>query len=675
MNPLIDFPQTPFGSLAFDAIEPAHFMPAAEHWMNVARERISAITENTDAPTFGNTLVPLEFASKELGVVSSCFFNLNSAETNEDIQTIARELSPKLTLFNNETLLNEALFVRIKAVWENREQEQLDAESARLLKETYEGFVRNGALLKGQERESLKSISEKLSKLSLSFGENVLKETQAFELHVADAEELAGLPEATIASAASLAEEKGKKGYVFGLDMPTYISIMKYADNAALREEMYRAYGTRAAKENEYNNEQNIQELVNTRLAKAQLLGFDSHAALTLSKRMAKTPETVLSFLDDLKALAKPAAEKDLKAVQEFASAAGHKGEVKPWDFSYWSEKLKKATLNLDDNLLKPYFKIENVLAGVFEISAKLYGLSFTKNPDIATYHEDVDAYEVYDKDGEFLSLLYTDFFPRAGKRAGAWMTSYRSMYSLEGQVVRPHISIVCNFTKPTADKPSLLTFNEVTTLFHEFGHALHGMMARGTYPSLTGTSVYWDFVELPSQILENWCYEPEALALFAKHYETGELLPKEYVDRIVESQQFMEGYATLRQLNFGYLDMTYHGLTEPMEGSVADFERSATADTQLFSPVEGTLSSTAFSHIFQGGYSAGYYSYKWAEVLDADAFERFKQEGIFSAAAADGFAEILSSGGTVAPDELFKKFRGRDPKVDALLKRAGIAA
>ena len=675
MNPLIDFPQTPFGSLAFDAIEPAHFMPAAEHWMNVARERISAITENTDAPTFGNTLVPLEFASKELGVVSSCFFNLNSAETNEDIQTIARELSPKLTLFNNETLLNESLFVRIKAVWEIREQGQLDAESARLLKETYEGFVRNGALLEGQQRESLKSISEKLSKLSLSFGENVLKETQAFELHVADAEELAGLPEATIASAAALAGEKGKKGYVFGLDMPTYISIMKYADNAALREEMYRAYGTRAAKENECNNEQNIQELVNTRLAKAQLLGFDSHAALTLSKRMAKTPETVLSFLDDLKALAKPAAEKDLKAVQEFASAAGHQGEVKPWDFSYWSEKLKKATLNLDDNLLKPYFKIENVLAGVFEISAKLYGLSFKKNDDIATYHEDVDAYEVYDKDGEFLSLLYTDFFPRAGKRAGAWMTSYRSMYTLEGEVVRPHISIVCNFTKPTADKPSLLTFNEVTTLFHEFGHALHGMMARGTYPSLTGTSVYWDFVELPSQILENWCYEPEALALFAKHYETGELLPKEYVDRIVESQQFMEGYATLRQLNFGYLDMTYHGRREPMEGSVADFERSATADTQLFSPVEGTLSSTAFSHIFQGGYSAGYYSYKWAEVLDADAFERFKQEGIFSAAAADGFAEILSSGGTVAPDELFKKFRGRDPKVDALLKRAGIAA
>ena len=675
MNPLIEFPQTPFGSLAFDAIEPAHFLPAAAHWMDVARARISAITTSTEAPTFANTLVPLEFASKELGVVSSCFFNLNSAETNEDIQKIARELSPKLTLFNNETLLNEALFLRIKKVWENREKEQLDAESARLLNETYEGFVRNGALLEGEEREKLKSISEKLSKLSLSFGENVLKETQAFELHVTDSSELAGLPEATLASAAALAVEKGKEGHVFGLDMPTYISIMKYANKGALREKMYRAYGTRAAKENEYNNERNIQDLVNTRLAKAQLLGFDSHAKLTLSKRMARTPETVLSFLDDLKALAKPAAENDLKAVQDFASAEGHQGEVKSWDFSFWSEKLKKATLNLDDNLLKPYFKIENVLTGVFEISTKLYGLNFKKNANIATYHKDVDAYEVYDKDGEFLSLLYTDFFPRAGKRAGAWMTSYRSMYSLEGEVVRPHISIVCNFTKPTTDKPSLLTFNEVTTLFHEFGHALHGMMARGMYPSLTGTSVYWDFVELPSQILENWCYDPEALALFAKHYETGELLPKEYVDRIVESQQFMEGYATLRQLNFGYLDMTYHGLTEPMEGPVADFERSATADTQLFLPVKGTLSSTAFSHIFQGGYSAGYYSYKWAEVLDADAFERFKEEGIFSEAAANGFAEILSSGGTVAPDELFKKFRGRDPKVDALLKRAGIAA
>ena len=675
MNPLIEFPATPHDALAFDRIEPEYFLPALEHWIKVARERQDEIVKNSNAPTFENTVVALEFSSLELNKVSSCFFNLNSAETNTSIQEIARTFSPKLTAFSSETLLNEGLFLRIKAVWEHRHNEVLDDESARLLKETYQGFVRNGALLQGEEREQLKAISEKLSKLALSFGENVLKETQAFAYDVKDIEALTGLPEAVIASAAALAKENGKDGYQFGLDMPTYISIMKYAEKSSLREHMYRAYATRAAKENEFNNEVNIQELVNTRLAKAKLLGFNSHAELTLSKRMAKRPETVLTFLDDLKVLAKPAAEKDLKAVQEFASASGHEGEVRSWDFSYWSEKLKKATLNLDDNLLKPYFKIENVLNGVFDISNKLYGLSFKLNDNIATYHPDVDAYEVYDKDGAFLSLLYTDFFPRAGKRAGAWMTSYRSMYALNGTVVRPHISIVCNFTKPTADQPSLLTFNEVTTLFHEFGHALHGMMARGTYPSLTGTSVYWDFVELPSQILENWCYEPEALALFAKHFETGELLPKEYVDRIVESQQFMEGYATLRQLNFGYLDMTYHGLTTPMEGSVADFERSATADTQLFVPVEGTSSSTAFSHIFQGGYSAGYYSYKWAEVLDADAFERFKEEGIFNEAAANDFAAILSSGGTVAPVELFKKFRGRDPKVDALLKRAGITS
>jgi peptidyl-dipeptidase Dcp len=379
--------------------------------------------------------------------------------------------------------------------------------------------------------------------------------------------------------------------------------------------------------------------------------------------------------LNDLKELAKPAAVKDLKEVQNFAAERGHQGDVMAWDFSYWSEKLKKAKLELDDTLLKPYFMLENVLDGVFEISGKLYGLRFTKNDEIATYHPEVDVYEVYDSNGDFLSLLYTDFFPREGKRAGAWMTSYRSMHVLDGKEVRPHISIVCNFTKPTVDKPSLLTFNEVTTLFHEFGHALHGMMTRGTYPSLTGTNVYWDFVELPSQILENWCYEPEALELFAKHYETGEILPKIYVDRIVESQQFMEGYMTLRQLNFGYLDMAYHNLKSPLKSSITEFERAATAETQLFSPIEGSISSTAFSHIFQGGYSAGYYSYKWAEVLDADAFELFKEKGIFNKDVASRFGEILSRGGTEAPDELYQKFRNRNPRVEALLRRAGIAS
>ena len=673
MNPLIDFPNTPYSTLSFKDIEPQHFMPAAEHWMEVSRKRQEEITANSEPASFSNTLVPLEFASMELGIVTSCFFNLNSAETSDAIQEIARELSPKLTAFNNETLLNAALFSRIKSVWEHRKEESLDDESFRLLKETYEGFVRNGALLQGSDRDQLKSLSETLSKASLQFGEHVLKETQAFEYHTEDESELVGLPEGVLDQAKSAGADKGKSGYVLGLDMPTYISVMKYAENRALRETFYRAYATRAAKENENNNESVISELVNSRRAKAQLLGFDTHAALTLSKRMAKTPETVFSFLKDLREVAKPAAQSDLMNVQDFAKREGADYELQPWDFSFWSERLKKATLDLDDELLKPYFSLDSVLEGAFEVARRLYGLEFKANDSIQGYHEEVRAFEVSKSNGEFVSVLYTDFFPRPGKRAGAWMTSYRSMYSFEGNEVRPHISIVCNFTRPTGSKPSLLTFNEVLTLFHEFGHALHGMMAEGTYPSLTGTSVYWDFVELPSQIYENWCYQPAALELFAKHFETGEIIPSEYIQRIRESQQFMEGYATLRQLNFGFLDMAWHSMAEPFEGNVAEFEKEATRETQLFSPIDGIISSTAFSHIFQGGYSAGYYSYKWAEVLDADAFERFEEEGIFNEAVASDFAVVLSSGGTVPPDELFETFRGRAPKVDALLKRAGM--
>ncbi len=674
MNPLIEFPKTPHQTLAFEQIKPAHFMPAATHWMEVAKQRQEAIVSNPEAPNFNNTMEALEFAGVELGVVTSCFFNLNSAETSEEIQAIARDLSPMLTKFSNETLLNEGLFLRIKAVWESRDSEQLSSEQHRLLKETYEGFVRNGALLKGDDRDSLQSISETLSRAGLQFGENVLKETQSFEYTTTDRDLLEGLPEGVITAAAAAAQEKGLEGYWMGLDMPTYISVLKYAERRELREHYYRSYASRAAKDNEYNNEEVIKTLVNQRLAKAKLLGFESHAALTLSKRMAGTPQTVLSFLEDLKKLAKPAALKDIEDVEAFAQKHGANTPLQPWDFSFWSERLKKATLSLDDAILKPYFKLEHVLEGAFEVAGRLFGLRFEKNPSISVYHKDVDAYEVFDKNGAFLSVFYTDFFPRPGKRAGAWMTSYRSMYQMEGTTVRPHISIVCNFTKPTASQPALLTFNEVTTLFHEFGHALHGMMAQGTYPSLTGTSVYWDFVELPSQIMENWCYQPEALKLFARHYETGEVLPPEYIERIVQSQQFMEGYATLRQLNFGFLDMAWHNATAPFEGTVEHFESQATAETQLFDKVEGTLSSTAFSHIFQGGYSAGYYSYKWAEVLDADAFERFEEEGIFSSKVAEDFAVILSSGGTVAPDALFETFRGRAPKVDALLRRAGIS-
>lgn len=675
MNPLIEFPNTLHQTLAFDNISTAHFMPAAQHWMSVAKKRQDDIVANPEPPSFFNTVEALEFASLELGVVTSCFFNLNSAETNEEIQAIARELSPMLTKFGNETLLNRELFLRIKAVWEQRESEELSQEAQRLLKETYESFVRNGALLEGEDREKLTAISDTLSRAGLSFGEHVLKETQAFEYTTTDQSMLEGLPEGVLIQAKNAAEEKGVEGYWMGLDMPTYMSIMKYASRPELRELYYRAYASRGANKNEFNNEEVIKTLVNQRLAKAQLLGFESHAALTLSKRMAGTPDTVLSFLEDLKKLAKPAAQKDLEAVENFAQEQGASLPLRPWDFSYWSERLKKATLSLDDEILKPYFQLQGVLGGAFEVANRLFGLRFEKNTEISTYHEEVDAYEVFDAQGSFLSVLYTDFFPRSGKRAGAWMTSYKSMYQKDGQTVRPHISIVCNFTRPTADQPALLTFNEVTTLFHEFGHALHGMMAEGTYPSLTGTSVYWDFVELPSQIMENWCYQPDALALFARHYQTGEVLPESYIERIVESQRFMEGYATLRQLNFGFLDMAWHHNTSPFQGDVVDFEAAATKDTQLFDKVEGTLSSTAFSHIFQGGYSAGYYSYKWAEVLDADAFERFEQEGIFSKEVANDFARILKSGGTVAPDVLFEDFRGRAPKIDALLKRAGISA
>ena len=674
MNPLIDFPSTPFGTFAFDKITPEHFMPALEHWIEVAKSRQDAICTNEESPSFKNTIEALEFASMELDMLSSCFFNLNSAHTNDDIQKIAREFSPKLTAFGNDTLLNEALFERIKQVWEGREKEDLDGEQYRLLEQTYESFVRNGANLQGEDRTTLKSLSETLSKKSLEFGEHVLAETGAFSFHTDSVVDLEGLPEDVLAEAAAAATAAEKDGYVLGLDMPTYIAVMKYAESGVLREHFYKAFASRGAHENEHNNEGVVKELAHTRMQKAQLLGFKNHASLILSKRMAKDESTVLSFLDDLKQVAKPAADADLKSVELFAEQNGAQLPLQPWDFNYWAEKLKKDTLSLDDNLLKPYFQLENVLQGAFDIATKLYGVRFTENKTISTYHDEVKVYEVHDLEGNFVSLLYTDFFPRQSKRAGAWMTSFKSQFTQNGTEHRPHISIVCNFTKPTASKPSLLTFNEVLTLFHEFGHALHGMLAKGKYPSLTGTSVYWDFVELPSQIMENWCYQGEALAMFAKHYETGELIPAAYIDRIRQSQTFLEGYMTIRQLTFAYLDMAWHTLEQPTDMEVQDFEKSATEALSLFEPVEGTRISTSFSHIFQGGYSAGYYSYKWAEVLDADAFERFEVEGIFNSAVAADFKVLLSSGGTVAPDLLYERFRGRGPKVDALLRRAGIA-
>lgn len=673
MNPLIEFPQTPFGSLAFDQISPEHFKPAIDHWITVAKKRQEDIVSNSEPPTFSNTLEVLEFANLELEFVTSCFFNLNSAETNDEIQTIAREVSPILTAFSNETLLNEGLFKKIKFVWDNRSEEELTKEQSRLLQEVYEGFVRKGALLQGEDRERLKELSKALSMNALEFGEHVLKDTQSFEYHTEDESDLAGLSKADIESAQLRAQSQGKKGYSLGLDMPTYMSVMKYAEKESLRKHFFISFGSRGAQPNENNNEQVIKTLVNSRMELAQLLGFENHAALTLSKRMAKSEEKVLSFLEDLLQVAKPAAQRDKEEVERYALENGAT-EFNPWDFSFWAEKLKAHKFNFNDELLKPYFSLNRVLDGAFQVSNKLYGLQFNKRDDVAVYHEDVTVYEVLDRNGSFISLLYTDFFPRDGKRAGAWMTSFRGQYVKDKNEVRPHISIVCNFTKPTSTSPALLTFGEVTTLFHEFGHALHGILARGTYPSLTGTNVYWDFVELPSQIMENWCFRPEALSLFAKHYQTGEIIPEEFVERIQKAQTFLEGYATLRQLNFGYLDMAWHTLKEPFVSSVEEFEERATSATSIFPKIETTLSSTAFSHIFQGGYSAGYYSYKWAEVLDADAFSYFEELGVFNPEVAQKFEILLSSGGTVAPEELYRNFRGREPKVDALLKRAGLS-
>lgn len=675
MNPFITQDRSVHGTVPFHLVQHDHFLPALDHCIALANERIDAIVENPAAPTFENTLEALEFSSLELDELSSTFFNLNSAETTPEIQTIAREFAPKLTAHSNAVLLNEGLFKRLRVLWETKEQLDLEPEQARLLSETYEGFVRRGAELKGEKKTQLKELSESLSKAALLFGEHVLADTQAFEWFSETGEALAGLPEYVMEAAKLKASDQGKVGYALGLDMPTYMAVMKYAQDRKLRQHFYLNYTSRAFADNANNNTAVVEQLVNQRLEKAQLLGFEHHAALTLGKRMAKDAGTVWEFIDSLKKVAAPACQRDLNELKDFAATKGLEGALEPWDFSFYAEQLKKERFSIDDELLKPYFKLDNVLDGAFQVAHKLYGLSFVENPDIPVYHDNVVPYEVYDAQGDFLSVLYTDFFPRTGKRAGAWMTSYRNQYVLNGNMVRPHISIVCNFTAPTPTLPSLLTFNEVLTLFHEFGHALHGMLANTMYPSMSGTSVYWDFVELPSQILENWCYEPEALALFARHYETGAVIPQEYVDRIREASTFMEGYMTLRQLNFAQLDMHWHTQTTPLSTSVRNFELEATADTSTFPPVDGTCVSTAFSHIFQGGYSAGYYSYKWAEVLDADAFDRFKQEGIFNPEVASAFKRILSKGGTIAPDELFETFRGRAPKVDALLRRSGLTS
>jgi len=673
MNVLNQAFSTPFNTAPFSKIKNEDFLPAFKTAIEKARKEIDGIVKNEEHPTFKNTIEALEFSGQELDRISSIFFNLNSAETNDEIQKIAQKVSPLLSEFGNDITLNEVLFKRIKNVYDSKPK-NLTEEQKTLLDKRYKSFSRNGANLADDKKEQLRAIDKELSQLKLKFGENVLAETNKFEILITDENELSGLPDGAKEAAKQLAESKEKDGWMITLDYPSYIPFMTYADNRELRKKLSLAFGSKAFKNDELDNQDIVIKIANLRFKRAQLLGYKTHAHFVLEERMAKTPEKVENFLNELLEKAKPAAEREFANLENFAKELDNIDKLQKWDSGYYSEKLKQKLFDLDDEQLKPYFKLENVIDGAFTVANKLFDLNFEEIDTIDKYHEDVLTYKVTDNKGNLVSIFYADFFPRSGKRNGAWMTSYKPQYVQNGKEERPHVSIVCNFTKPTKSKPSLLTFNEVTTLFHEFGHALHGMLANTTYPSLSGTSVYWDFVELPSQVMENWCYEKEALELFAKHYETNEVIPMDLVNKIKESSTFHEGMQTLRQISFGLLDMSWHGQDPSNIKDVKAQELKAFGDTKLYPDVAENCMSTAFAHIFQGGYSSGYYSYKWAEVLDADAFEYFREEGIFNKTVAKKFKDyVLSQGGTEDPMLLYKRFRSQEPKPEALLRRAGL--
>lgn len=674
MNVLIEKFNTHFGSAPFKQIKITDYKPAFEFAIKEAKKEIDEIANNTNEPTFENTIEALDFSGQMLGRIRSIFFNLNSAETSPEMQKLAQELSPMLTAFGNDITLNEKLFARIQKLHNQRNELNLNQEQIMLLEKNYKNFARNGALLNNEEKEKLRSIDKGLSTLALTFGENVLAETQGYFLQITNQEDLKGLPEGVIEAAKGVAKSKNLEGWVFTLDYPSYVPFMTYAENRNLRKEMAIAFGSKGFKNNANDNQELVKKIAILRFDRAKLLGYDTHSHFVLEERMAQNPNKVHNFLNDLKDKATPAAKKEHEQLSAFAKKIDGIEVLERWDTAYYSEKLKQELFNLDNELLKPYFELNNVLQGAFTIANKLFDLNFKKVKIVDVYHPDVKTFEVTDANGAFIALFYTDFHPRKGKRNGAWMTSFKNQYIQNGINERPHVANVCNFTPPTETKPSLLSFNEVTTLFHEFGHGLHGMLANTKYPGLSGTSVFWDFVELPSQIMENWCYEPEALALFAKHYQTGELLPQIYIEKIKESASFMQGTATLRQVSLGLLDMAYHSQDPSNIQDIKKFELIATDGTSFLPDVKENLISTSFSHIFAGGYSSGYYSYKWAEVLDADAFAYFQENGIFNKEVAKKFQDfILSKGGTEHPMSLYKKFRGQEPQPDALLKRSGL--
>ncbi len=671
-NPLLEPFHTPFQSVPFESLKEEHFKPAILECIQQAKKDVADIVNNSESPTFANTIAALEAAGTRLNIVSATFFNVDAAETNDEIQQLAQELSPILAEYSNDIMLDEGLFQRVKHVYE-ADHSALSHEDLRLLEKTYKGFVRNGALLTDDEKEKLREIDKQLAVLTMKFSQHVLQETNDYTLHVQDQGQLAGLPDSILAAATEEAKSRGLDGWVFTLHFPSFVPFMKYAANRELRKEMHLAAGQRAFKANANNNEGIVKEIVDLRQQRADLLGFGTHADFVLQERMASSPSLVIDFLNDLLHKAKPHAQQEIAKLQALAAADGL-SPIMPYDHAYYAEKLREITFKLSEEALKPYFPLHRVIDAAFDVANKLYGLTFRELDNIQKYHPEVTVYEVLEN-GKHKALLYTDWHPRKGKRAGAWMTAYRGQYISDEQHVRPHISIVCNFARPSGDTPSLLTFNEVTTLFHEFGHALHGILADTTYESLSGTNVYWDFVELPSQFMENYCYEKEFLQSFARHYQTDEPLPEAEIDKIVAAANFMEGYQTLRQLSFGLLDMAYHTGHFDETTSIERFEKDTVAETQLYPNVEGTAQSPSFSHIFAGGYDAGYYSYKWAEVLDADAFAYFKETGIFNPETASKFKKLLSSGGTVDPMELYIRFRGRKPTVDALLKRAGLTS
>lgn len=674
-NPLVQKWNTPYQTPPFDKIKTSDYKPAIQYALEEAKQDINKIISNPQEPTFQNTIEALDHSGRLLSRVLGVFYNINEANTSDEMQKVAEQMAPDITRYSNDLNMNPELFKKVKAVYDNRDFIPLTTEQRTLLEKTYRSFVDNGALLSGKDKEEYRQVSEELALTTLKFQKNNLNDQNAYELLLTNKKDLAGMPQYAIDAAKEAAKEKGKKGYLFTLDYPSYLAFATYNDNRELRRQIYTAFNTLGNKGNENDNKEVVRKIVNLRLRLAQLLGYKSYAEYALSDKMAQTPQKVMSFLDELMKASMPFAQKDLKEVTDYAHSKGFSGDIQRWDWMYWSEKLKQEKYSISPEDTKPYFQLENVRKGIFMLADTLYGLEFRENKTIQKYNPDVVVYEVWDKNtNKFMAVLYMDFFPRASKRSGAWMTNFREQYIDEqGNDVRPLIQLVTNFTKPTSKTPSLLTFDEFNTFMHEFGHCLHGILSQCTYSSTSGTNVYHDFVEMPSQIMENFSTEKQFLDMFAKNYKTGEKIPQSLIEKIKKSEQYTQGYLSVRQLFFGLLDMRFHNIQQPLTQDILSVEREISSVAELLPTVEGCMMTTQFGHIFSNGYAAGYYGYKWAEVIDADAYSLFQQKGIFNKEVSTSFRNnILSRGGTKHPMELYKAFRGQEPTTEALLRRCG---